>query len=619
MKLHLNLGGLFPMGLIRSITETVSEWYAMKDKKKSLVDVIMASLLVMISLPLILMGGIAVFGEYYFFRQERQSIKKDYIQEQEAIFKHEVEKAIDYIRWTRKQHRTPGVDQESEMLSWISRIRFHNKGRLPGFLFVRTHDGIQLMSISRPDLIGKDISLLTDPDGLNSHQLFLKAIKSPGGGWAEYSWLNPSTRKVELKRSFAKSVPELGWYVGAGFWFGDIKRVIFQKQLDFRNKVMKEISTISLLLSAMFLLQYLVYRVMMRKIRGNFHQFVEFFNTSTSSAVLMDATALSYSEFVNMAKSANQMIQDRNIAEQALRDSEDRYRSIIENIDEGYCEVDPNGNITFFNDRMSDILGYSREELTGMNSADMLEEKDVEKVFKHFADVYETDMPQPEFTCLVKRKDGILKFVGFTPTVIKDGLGNKTGLRSIVRDVDRQKKYEENLIYLAYHDALTGLKNRKAFYEQLQDALYHAKRYGTELALIYIDIDKFKKINDTLGHEIGDVLLLEIRDRLQSTLRKTDFVSRIGGDEFVVLVDNPHHIHPAAIAGKIVKNLSKPYNLKGNMVDYISSSVGISIFPTDAVDMDSLVKKADQAMYIAKENGNGYVSYTELSDSPRKK
>jgi diguanylate cyclase (GGDEF)-like protein len=155
------------------------------------------------------------------------------------------------------------------------------------------------------------------------------------------------------------------------------------------------------------------------------------------------------------------------------------------------------------------------------------------------------------------------------------------------------------------------LKNRKAFYEQLQDALYHAKRYGTEVALIYIDIDKFKKVNDTLGHEIGDVLLLEIRDRLQSILRKTDFISRIGGDEFVVLVDSPDPIQPKVIAKKIVKKLSEPYHLKGNEIDYISSSIGISLFPTDAVDMDSLVKKADQAMYMAKEARNGYVSYTD--------
>ncbi len=585
----------------------------MKEKKKSLVDVIMANLLVMISLPLILLGGIVVLGEYYFFRQDRELIKKAYIQEQEEIFKHEVEKAIDYIRWTRKQHRTPGDDQESEMLSWISRIRFHNKGWLPGFLFVRTIDGILLMSSSRPDLVGKDISLLTDPDGINSHQLLLKAIKKPDGGYAEYSWFNPSTRKVELKRTFAKSVPELGWYVGAGFWFGDIKRVIFNKQLVFRNRVMKEVSTISLLFSAMLLIQYLVYRVMMRKIRGNFHQFIEFFKPSTSASVLMDPKTLSYSEFVNMAKSANQMIQERNLAEQALRDSEIRYRSIIENIDEGYCEVDPGGNITFFNDRFRDIMGYSRKELTEMNSADMLEEKDVEKVFQHFADIYKTDVSQPELTCLLKRKDDTWKFVGLTPTVIKDVQGNKTGLRSIVRDVDRQKKYEENLIYLAYHDALTGLKNRKAFYEQLREALYHAKRYGTEMALIYVDIDQFKKVNDTLGHEMGDLLLLEIRDRLLNTLRKTDFVSRIGGDEFVVLVDNPSHIHPATIAEKIVKNLSEPYNLKGNMVDYISSSIGISVFPTDAVDMDSLVNKADQAMYTAKEKRNGYVSYADVN------
>jgi len=589
------------------------EAFKMKANKKSLIDVFMMSMLAMISLPVILLGSIVIFGEYYFFRQDQQDIRSAYIKEQEAIFRHEVQKAIDYIQWTRSQNTVLDDELKSQMLNWLSRIRFHNKGRLPGFLFVRTNDGIQLVSISRPDLIGKDISLLTDPNGINSHKHLLKIIKSPGGGFVDYSWFNPSTRNVEPMRTYAKGVPALGWYVGAGFWLGDIKRVIFQKQLDFRNKVMKQITTISLLLSAMFLLQYLVYRVMMRKIRGNFSQFLEFFKTSASTAVTVDSQALNYSEFVEMADSANKMITARNQAEQALRNSENRYRNIIENIDEGYMEVDPNGNIVFFNDRLCEMAGYPRGELLGMNSREMLNDDDVEKVFQHFADVYETDETQPEFTCQVRRKDGVQKFVGFTPTVIKDQEGNKTGLRSIVRDVDRQKKYEENLIYLAYHDALTGLKNRKAFYEQLQDAIYHAKRYGTEIALIYIDIDKFKKVNDTLGHEMGDALLLEIRDRLQSSLRKTDFVSRIGGDEFVVLVDNPHHIHPAAIAEKIIASLAEPYDLKGNLVDYISSSVGISVFPTDAVDMDSLVKRADQAMYVAKEKRNRYVNYSDMA------
>jgi diguanylate cyclase (GGDEF)-like protein/PAS domain S-box-containing protein len=585
----------------------------MKQEKKSLIDVFMMSMLAMISLPIILLGGIVLFGDYYFFRHEKETIKIDYIREQEAIFKHEVEKAIDYIRWTRKQKKVLDKDLETEMLNWLSRIRFHNKGQLPGFLFVRTFDGIQLMSISRPDLIGKDVSLLTDPDGINSHQFIMKRIKKSDGGFSDFAWFNPTTRKVESQRTFAKSVPELGWYVGAGFWLGDIKREIFKKQLEFRSKVTKQVSRMSLLLSAMFLLQYLVYRVMMRKIRGNFHQFVDFFNTSAASSVQMDSGALSYSEFDRMATSANKMIQERNLAEQAMRDSEKRYRSIIENIDEGYFEVDPKGNITFFNNRFCDMAGYTREEITGVNSREMLEDKNVEKVFKHFADIYETEASQPEFTCQITRKDNVRKFVGFTPSVIKDHKGNKVGLRSIVRDVDRQKKYEENLIYLAYHDALTGLKNRKAFYEQLQDAIYQAKRYGTEIALIYIDIDKFKKVNDTLGHEMGDALLLEIRDRLQGSLRKTDFVSRIGGDEFVVLVDNPHHIHPAAIAEKILSSLSAPYEINGKIVDYVSSSVGISVFPTDAVDMDSLVKKADQAMYIAKEKRNHYVSYSDIS------
>jgi len=585
----------------------------MEKKKRSLINVFMTSMLAMISLPVILLGSIVLFGDYYFFRLEKEAIKNNYISEQEAIFKHEVEKAIDYIQWTRKQKNISQEDLNAEMLNWISRIRFHNKGKLPGFLFVRTYEGIQLMSISRPDLIGQDVSLMTDPSGINSHQLLMKAIKVPEGGFGDFAWFNPTTRKVEPQRVFAKGIPDIGWYVGAGFWFGDIKRVIFQKQLDFRNRVMKQVSTISLLLSAMFLVQYLIYHVMIRRIGGNFRQFIDFFNTSASTAVYMEKEALNYSEFDQMAQSANKMILERNQAEQALRDSENRYRSIIENIDEGYFEVDPNGTITFCNSRLCEMAGYLQEEMASINSKELFEKRSAEKVFKHFADIFETDLPQPEFTCKITRKDGVRKFVGFTPTVIKDHQGQKIGLRSIVRDVDRQKKYEENLIYLAYHDALTGLKNRKAFYEQLQDAIYQAKRYGTEIAIIYIDIDKFKRVNDTLGHEMGDSLLLMIRDRLQGSLRKTDFVSRIGGDEFVVMVDNPHHLHPAAIAEKIVSSLSEPYELEGNVVDYISSSIGISVFPTDAVDMDGLVKKADQAMYIAKERRNRYINYSDIN------
>lgn len=584
----------------------------MEKKKRSLINMFMTSMLAMISLPVILLGGIVLFGDYYFFRQEKEAIQLAYISEQKAIFKHEVEKAIDYIQWTRQQKHVAEEKLKSEMLSWISRIRFHNKGRLPGFLFVRTYEGVQLMSISRPDLIGQDVSLMTDPNGINTHQVLMNVIKEPGGGFSDFAWFNPTTRKVEPQRVFAKSVPEMGWYVGAGFWLGDIKGVIFQKQLDFRNKVMKQVSTISLLLSAMFLVQFLIYHVMIRRIGGNFREFVDFFNTAASTSVYMDIETLHYSEFDQMAYSANKMIAEQNQAEQALRDSENRYRSIIENIDEGYFEVDPDGMITFFNSRLCQMAGYSREEMAGISSKDLFAESDAKKVFKHFADIFETELPQPEFTCKITRKDGVRKFVGFTPTVIKSHVGQKIGLRSIVRDVDRQKKYEENLIYLAYHDALTGLKNRKAFYEQLQDAIYQAKRYGTEIALIYIDIDKFKRVNDTLGHEMGDALLLKIRDRLQGSLRQTDFVSRIGGDEFVVLVDNPHHIHPAAIAEKIVGSLSEPYDLEGNVIDYISSSIGISVFPTDAVDMDGLVKKADQAMYIAKEKRNRYISFSDI-------
>lgn len=314
-----------------------------------------------------------------------------------------------------------------------------------------------------------------------------------------------------------------------------------------------------------------------------------------------DAEIRSYELEIEMEK--------RRRTESALRESELKYRSIIENIADGYCEIDPDGNFVFFNDSLCEVMGYPRNELKQMNNAAVLFEKDFERVFKDLASVYESGIPLTGYRYRILRKDGQLRQIETSVSPIHSEKGEILGLRGIVRDIEDRKKYEDQLIYLAYHDPLTELYNRKAFYERLQEAAAAADRYGKVFSLVYIDIDNFKQANDTLGHEIGDGILKMVADRLRNCLRDTDIVARLGGDEFAIILKNPDAGRPDVAARRIVEALSAPYIVAENAIDFISASVGISRYPADTCDPGQLVICADAAMYAAKKERNRHMHY----------
>ena len=154
--------------------------------------------------------------------------------------------------------------------------------------------------------------------------------------------------------------------------------------------------------------------------------------------------------------------------------------------------------------------------------------------------------------------------------------------------------------------------NRKSFYERIEEILHQAKRNNYEIALAFIDIDKFKVVNDTLGHEAGDELLKAISGRLVSELRKTDYVFRPGGDEFTIIFPQSENIQLDIILTKIINCLSRTYSLGEKDVDYVSASVGVSLYPRDAKEYEALIRNADIAMYKAKEKGNRFVYFGNL-------
>ena len=306
-------------------------------------------------------------------------------------------------------------------------------------------------------------------------------------------------------------------------------------------------------------------------------------------------------------------ITERKQAEEARLKSEDKYRAILEDIQEGYFEVDFAGNFTLVNDSTCSLLGYSKEEIMGMNNRQYTDKENAKKLFQAFNKVYSTGESTEGFDWQIKRKDGTKRYVEASVSLQKDSSDKPVGFKGIVRDVTERKQIEQQLNHMATHDVLTGLPNRMLFMDRLQVALAQSKRKKHRLAVMMLDLDHFKDINDTLGHMVGDKLLKEVSYRLKGILRQNDTIARLGGDEFVVLLSDLEKTEYAAgVAKVILKALQKPFLLSDNEITS-SASIGIAVYPDDCEDMDSLLKKSDMAMYSVKTHGrNGYKFFSDI-------
>jgi diguanylate cyclase (GGDEF)-like protein/PAS domain S-box-containing protein len=302
-------------------------------------------------------------------------------------------------------------------------------------------------------------------------------------------------------------------------------------------------------------------------------------------------------------------------AEETAREAVQRGANMtLDSIGEGVLRTDLEGNVTYLNRIAEKMTGWSREEAQGRPVSNVLRLIDG---VSHAAVDSALGIATPEDetassvgsckNCVLVRSDGFEVGIESTTTLIFERDKSASGAIVVFRDVSTARAKSLEMSHLAQHDVLTDLPNRVLFNDRLTQAIALAERHGKQLAVMFVDLDHFKKINDSLGHDVGDKLLQSVAGRLKACVRRSDTISRLGGDEFVVLLSQVEHAEDAAIsARKTLRALTAPHMIDGKSLD-INVSIGVSTYPNDGQDAESLMNRADNAMYEAKQRGrNNY-------------
>ena len=302
-----------------------------------------------------------------------------------------------------------------------------------------------------------------------------------------------------------------------------------------------------------------------------------------------------------------QDITKRKRSEALLTASEERFRDVVDAAGEYIWETDAEWRIVFISNQIERVMGYSPAELIGHQTMEFLPEDEAIRVEHLFRNRKNRAAPFNAIELQALNSAGERVWQQMSGVPVLDDLGQIIGYRGASLNINDRKLAEQKIEQLATKDSLTGLPNRLLLNDRLEQAIANAQRKEEMLALMFIDLDRFKTINDSLGHHVGDMLLKSVADRLNGCVRRGDTLARLGGDEFIIALYNLKAIDDVTqIARKILSTVSHPCQIEGHMLSS-GCSIGIGIYPSDGADVQTLMRNADTAMYHAKEKGrNNY-------------
>lgn len=304
-------------------------------------------------------------------------------------------------------------------------------------------------------------------------------------------------------------------------------------------------------------------------------------------------------------------ITKEKLLEEEIRKSNEKYRLIAENSSDLISIIEENGDFVYVSPSYTSLLGYNLPHLESGNLFDLIAPRDIEFVKEKITSCFNRAKDKLQIEFQLQDVYGKLIDVEASFNIVKShDDSNKDLLTVVIRDIRDRKKIEEEINYLAYHDSLTGLPNRRLFMSNLRTEILDQKFSRSKLALLFIDIDNFKTINDECGHDIADQLLVEIARKLKKSLKPQDLIARLGGDEFIILLKNiDSKTEIEAYLNELLQNAQQPIVL-GKDTHYVNFSVGVAIFPEHGKNGEDLLKNADAALHLAKKQGkNGYAFY----------
>jgi len=311
-------------------------------------------------------------------------------------------------------------------------------------------------------------------------------------------------------------------------------------------------------------------------------------------------------------------ISERKQAQMELRDSEARFRDIVDYSPIGIVVCSLDGQFVQANHALCAMLGYARDELEHLSFLDLTHPDDRAASAEQFHQLIAGKLTRYQIEKRYLRKDGKALWAKVTASMLRHVGHESSYVLGQIEDITESRLWHEQMVHQAHYDPLTDLPNRRLLLDRVDQALAEAQQRGRAAAVLFLDLDRFKEINDTLGHDVGDQLLKEVATRLKTCVRRGDTVSRLGGDEFVIVLTDLERGQDASIVSeKILAALGAPIHINELLLT-VTTSIGISRYPNDATeDGRELIKKADQAMYAAKQDGrNRYRYYHETVDGP---